>query len=209
MLTILNKGDIGDSFLFAKWSGKMKKFFCSTILVFALALICVACGSTDKKDNGDAVAKSEEVKNEQVPSDVDGKENNDSNDWITEWIKSNSSDDEICAVGSVETTKRFMGEAMTNAVMDAKRQLCILQSQASYKKSSDESSKSALHTDSSEYSFECNLPAKMKGQRQSMVNEYGRIPIYVLVCVDRKDLEENKKESEEATDQTDEDKVVQ
>ena len=207
-------------------------------MVLALTLICAACGSTDKKEKNDAVAKSEEVKNEKEESEAQEvntekseatdaeKGNNESNDWITEWIKSESSDDEICAVGSVETTKRFWGEAMTKALMDGKRQLCILQSQAS---GNYESSK---HTDSFKYSFKCNLPAKTKGLRQSMVNKNGYFSIYALVCIDRKDLEGNTKESEkeisetdntdvadtdatdktdqtDKTDKTDEDKVVQ
>ena len=167
----------------------MKKFFCSTILVFAVALICAACGSADKKDNGDAVAKSEEEKTEkeQIPQ------------WVMDGGESASSDEEICAVGQSEATKRMIGSATQNAVSEAQLLLC---------------QKVAIGN-------ECNLPkSKMKKMIQSRVNEYGRIPIYVLVCIDRKDLEENKTETSETgktdatdntdeTDKTDEDKVVQ
>ena len=174
----------------------MKKFVCSIVLVFAVALICAACGSTDKKENGDAVAKSEEVKNEdeQVPQ------------WVMDGGESASSDEEICAVGQSEATKRMIGPATQHAVSEAQLLLC---------------QKVAIGN-------ECNLPkSKMKKMIQSRVNEYGRIPIYVLVCINRKDLEENKKETEKETpetgnadetdktdetdnaDQTDEDKVVQ
>lgn len=184
----------------------MKKFVCSTILVFAVALICAACGSTEKKENGDAVSKSEEVKNEKEESEAQEvntekseatdaeKGNNESNDWITEWIKSESSDDEICAVGSAQASGRDRFGGVREAQMDAQMALCR-----------------EIATGNS---FSCNLPpAKMKGQRQSrMLDKNGMGNFYVLLCIDRNDLEENKKESEETTDQTDktdEDKVVQ
>lgn len=159
----------------------MKKFFCSIILSFAVALICAACGSADKKENGDAVAKSEEAKNEdeQVPQ------------WVMDGGESASSDEEICAVGQSEATKRMIGSATQHAVSEAQLLLC---------------QKVAIGN-------ECNLPKlKMKKMIQSRVNEYGRIPIYVLVCIDRKDLEENKNGSEKERDETnknDEDNVVQ
>ena len=47
----------------------MKKFFCSTILVFAVALICAACGSTPAKNEGAVVEKSEPVTQEQTTAD--------------------------------------------------------------------------------------------------------------------------------------------
>lgn len=155
----------------------MKKFFCSTILIFAVVLICAACGSTEKKENGDAVAKSEDLLSE--------------DDWIFEWIKSNSSDEELCAVGSVETTKMFTSEAMNVAIMNAQTQLCFMIAQGKEG---------------------CELPAvKMKGQRRSRADEDGMITVYVLVCIDRKDLEGNRETEKETyeTDKTDEDKVVQ
>lgn len=155
----------------------MKKFACSTILVFAVALICAACGSTEKKEDGNAVAKSEDEKNEdnQVPQ------------WVMDGGESASSDEEICAVGQSEAaTKRMIGPATQHAVSEAQLLLC---------------QKAAIWND-------CNLPkSKMKKMSQSRVDKSGRIPIYVLVCIDRKDLEENKKE--ESEEKTDEDKVVQ
>lgn len=187
----------------------MKKFFCSTILVFAVALICAACGSTEKKGESDAVSKSEEVKNEKEESEAQEvntekseatdaeKGNNESNDWITEWIKNNSSDDEICAVGEGYTHER--GRVVQEAQENAQMQLCR-----------------QIATGNS---FSCNLPpVKMKGIQQSGFDDMGMITAYALVCIDRKDLEGNKEESEEKasetdntdeTDKTDEDKVVQ
>ncbi len=163
----------------------MKKFVCSTILVFAVALIFVSCGSSDKREEGNAVAKSEEAKTEeeQIPQ------------WVMDGGESASSDEEICAVGQSEAaTKRMIGPAIQHAVSEAQLLLC---------------QKAAIWND-------CNLPkSKMKKMSQSRVDKFGRIPIYVLVCIDRKDLEENKERSEETTDQTDktdktdEDKVVQ
>ena len=175
----------------------MRKFVCSTILVFAVALICAACGTADKKEKSDAVSKSEEAKTETAESEAQGvntekseaadaEKGNNESDWITEWIKSESSDDEICAVGSVETTERFMGEAMQMAVMNAQGQLCQMIAIGKI----------------------CKLPpSKQKGWRQDeYTDENGRFSIYGLICIDRKDLEENKKEESE---EKEEDKVVQ
>lgn len=154
----------------------MKKFVCSTIVVFAVALICAACGSAEKKENGDVVAKSEDEKNEdnQVPQ------------WVMDGGESASSDEEICAVGEMQTTKGMINQAMSQAVSEAQFLLC---------------KKVAIGN-------ECNLPkSKMKKMSQSRVDDCGRVTLYVLVCIDRKDLEENKKE--ESEEKTDEDKVVQ
>ncbi len=164
----------------------MKKFM--FVSMFALCFFIAACGSADKNENGDVVAKSEDEKNEdnQVPQ------------WVMDGGESASSDEEICAVGQSEAaTKRMIGPATQHAVSEAQLLLC---------------QKAAIWND-------CNLPkSKMKKMSQSRVDKYGRIPIYVLVCIDRKDLEENKKEIKEKTsetdntdqvDKTDEDKVVQ
>ena len=93
----------------------MKKFVCSIVLVFAGALICAACGSAEKKENGDVVAKSEDEKNEdnQVPQ------------WVMDGGESASSDEEICAVGQSEAaTKRMIGPATQHAVSEAQLLLC-------------------------------------------------------------------------------------
>lgn len=92
----------------------MKKFFCSIVLIFAVALICAACGSADKKDNGDAVAKSEEEKTEkeQIPQ------------WVMDGGESASSDEEICAVGRSYTSIRFELEGMQQAIDTAQYLLC-------------------------------------------------------------------------------------
>ncbi len=164
----------------------MRKFGFPVILIFVVALMVVACGTTNKKGN------------EEVKAGESGGPNEEKDDWITEWIKSNSSDDEICAVGIQKTSDAFMGDAMQMAIMRAHEQLCVMIAGGKE---------------------ECKLPpSKEKGWRQDNADENGRFSIYVLVCVDRKDLEENKKESEETTsgtdntdetDKTDEDKVVQ
>jgi hypothetical protein len=174
----------------------MKKFVCSTILIFAVVLMVAACGSADKKSDGDAVSKSEEAK---ASESGEPNEGNNESDWITEWIKSESSDEEICAVGIVKTTPYTEGDAVIMATMNARSQLCRLIATGN--------------------SFSCSLPAtKEKGVRQDQyVDKNGRFSVYVLVCVDRKDLEENKESEKETsetdnteqTDKTDEDKVVQ
>ena len=154
----------------------MKKFVCSTILVFAVALIFVSCGSSDKRGEGNAVAKSEEAKTgeEQIPQ------------WVKDGAESATSDEEICAVGEMQTTKGMINQAMSQAVSEAQFLLC---------KKVD-------------IGNECNLSkSKMKKMSQSRVDVCGRVTLYVLVCIDRKDLEENKKE--ESEEKTDEDKVVQ
>lgn len=159
----------------------MRKFVCSTILVFAVALICAACGTADKKEKSDAVSKSEEAKTEEAKTEEE---------QIPQWVKdggeSATSDEEICAVGEMQTTKGMINQAMSQAVSEAQFLLC---------------KKVAIGN-------ECNLPkSKMKKMSQSRVDDYGRVTLYVLVCIDRKDLEENKKE--ESEEKTDEDKVVQ
>ena len=176
----------------------MKKFVCSTILIFAVVLMVAACGSANKKGGSDAVSKSEEAKESESGEPNEG---NNESDWITEWIKSNSTDEEICAVGESRAPARNRFEGMQEAQQRAQMQLC--------------------RQIAADDSFSCDLPpVKMKGQRQSQrVDPSGHISVYVLACIERKDLEEeNKKESEketsetdntDSTNKTDEDKVVQ
>ena len=163
----------------------MKKFVSAAILVFAIALMAVACGSAEKKD--------EKKENCNCGAAV-------SDDWIGEWIKSNSSDDEICTVGESQVPERFGFQGIWEAQQSAQTQLCGQIATSSRSR--------------------CNLPpVKMKGQRQSQyADTAGRISVYVLMCVDRKDLEEKNKESEkeasgtdktDQADKTNEDKVVQ
>lgn len=143
----------------------MKKFVCSIVLVFAGALICAACGSAEKKNGQNEIPR-----------------------WLAEWVKSKSSDDEICAVGESPVRTNFNGTEVRRATIGAQNELCR-----------------QLATGES---YECNLPpSKTKGMRQSKyVNENGESTLYVIVCINRKDLEENKEKSEAKTD---EDKVVQ
>lgn len=155
----------------------MKKFVCSIVLVFAVALICAACGSAEKKS-----------------------EQNQTPQWVIDWIKSKSSDKEICAVGGIQVSVNAQGAGVQLATIEAQKELC---------------KKIAVDGNNDK----CNLSAKMKDMRQSRDKD-GGFTICALVCIDRKDLEENKTETSETgktdatdntdeTDKTDEDKVVQ
>ena len=163
----------------------MKKFVFSIIFIFAVALIFVACGSTDKKEKGDTFSKSEEAETREVKSDVNkAKDDSDGADeekggdvtsnipqWVTDGGESVSSSEKICAVG---VGRRSM-DLMMSMMFVRDRALAELA-----KKLGDG-------------------VVKQVKQEDSYMSSEGMI--YILVCADR---ESNKQEE---TDNKDEEKT--
>lgn len=158
----------------------MKRFIVSALLIVALALISVACGSASvKNSNTQEVSQVGQVKPEVENSENSQKTIEQLPQWVMDGGESISSSEERCVVGKLSYTQN--AEDFSMAVMDAFDIARIKFCRSTVRVDIDTASNTTVTRMS-----RCVVPATEK--RDVWKSDDGTI--YVLVCANRNEIDD-------------------
>ena len=159
---------------------KMKRFIVSVLLIVAIALISVACGSASvKNSNTQKVSQVGQVKPEVENSENSQKTIEQLPQWVEDGGESVSSSKERCVIGKVSYTQN--AEDFSMAVMDAFDRARIKFCRSTVSVDIDTASDTTVTKMS-----RCVIPATEKREVWKSADGI----VYVLVCANRNEIDD-------------------